>query len=199
MGFLDKNGLSYLWQKITSRYMPTKSLTTAEYNALSEEEKMVDVQYIITDDNGDGGYGGGITIEQVNEAIDAAISSIPTVEEYDTYDGWHVRKWANGYVELMKKVTISVPLSSWVNAGAGDFVYSIGIIPAQTFPFVLQKKYYENCSLMYTALWGGLVHPSGDMPSDLLNKTNTYTMLKYSKPSYNLTNSVSFYVTGLWK
>lgn len=55
MGFLDKNGLSYLWQKITSRYMPTKALTKAEYNALSEEEKMADVEYIITDDNGDGG------------------------------------------------------------------------------------------------------------------------------------------------
>lgn len=31
--------------------LPTKALTTDEYNALSEEEKMAEVQYIITDDN----------------------------------------------------------------------------------------------------------------------------------------------------
>lgn len=51
--------------------LPSKALTLAEYNALSEEEKQADVQYIITDDNDSVG---GVTMEQVNEAIDAAIT-----------------------------------------------------------------------------------------------------------------------------
>lgn len=33
--------------------LPIKALTSSEYNTLSEEEKMEDVQYIITDDNSD--------------------------------------------------------------------------------------------------------------------------------------------------
>lgn len=54
MGYLDKAGLQRLWEKTRALVgIPTKrALTLAEYNALSEEEKMADAAYIITDDNG---------------------------------------------------------------------------------------------------------------------------------------------------
>lgn len=74
MAYLDNKGLAYFWDKlktalsnkqdtfttdgtlaikddILSISLPNKAITTAEYDALSEEEKMANVQYIITDDD----------------------------------------------------------------------------------------------------------------------------------------------------
>ncbi len=61
--------------------LPTKAVTLAAYNALSEEEKQADIQYIITDDNNSAG---GVTMEQVNEAIDAAITGAVKKVYYGT-------------------------------------------------------------------------------------------------------------------
>lgn len=51
--------------------LPIKFVTKAEYNALSEEEKQAEAVYI------------------VNEPLQMPE---PSVESYDTDDGWHVRK-----------------------------------------------------------------------------------------------------------
>lgn len=54
MGFLDEAGLRHLWDRVKGLVgIPIKrSLTLEEYNALSETERMSNVVYIITDDNG---------------------------------------------------------------------------------------------------------------------------------------------------
>lgn len=58
MGYLDNAGLAHLWGKIKGYVStPTKTLTQAEYNALSEEEKQADILYAITDDGGSSGGG----------------------------------------------------------------------------------------------------------------------------------------------
>lgn len=44
-----------LQDDVLSVALPTKAVTKAQYNALSEEEKMAEVQYILTDDSSGGG------------------------------------------------------------------------------------------------------------------------------------------------
>lgn len=61
--FLDRERTAELWQAIKERSIPTKAVTSAEYNALSEHEKMADIQYIITDDNSESGGTGGASGE----------------------------------------------------------------------------------------------------------------------------------------
>ncbi|MEY8389585.1 hypothetical protein AALC17_20425 [Oscillospiraceae bacterium 38-13] len=74
MGYLDKEGLSYFWRKVRTALsgkqeqltpdeslvldggnisvkIPTRHLTRAEYNALTEEEKQTDILYIVPGDN----------------------------------------------------------------------------------------------------------------------------------------------------
>lgn len=55
--------------------LPNKALTSAEYEALSEEEKMADVQYIITDDND----------ESVGAILSQTIKILQTITE-DAYN-----------------------------------------------------------------------------------------------------------------
>lgn len=40
------------------------------------------------------------------------------IEEYDTEDGWHVRKWPDGYVEQIGHRSTTIPTSKWVEAGS---------------------------------------------------------------------------------
>lgn len=61
--FLNEARTGELWQAVKDYTIPSKSLTKSEYNALSEEEKMADVEYIITDDNFYNGSSGGISEE----------------------------------------------------------------------------------------------------------------------------------------
>lgn len=58
MGYLDNAGLAHLWGKIKGYVStPTKTLTQAEYDALTEAEKQADILYAITDDGGSAGGG----------------------------------------------------------------------------------------------------------------------------------------------
>jgi len=58
MGYLDNSGLAYLWRKVKSYVStPTRTLTQAQYNALTAEEKQADVLYAVTDDGGSSGAG----------------------------------------------------------------------------------------------------------------------------------------------
>lgn len=92
MGFLDNNGLSHFWKKIKQWTIPTKSLTKAEYNALSEEEKMADVEYIITDDNSDSttGGGGGEIYSTDETRIGTWIDGKPLYRKAIVFSGVHV-------------------------------------------------------------------------------------------------------------
>lgn len=63
MGFLDSEGLRHLWGKIKGYTIPTRSLTKAQYEALTAEEKQADVAYLITDDNE--GWSGGGSAEEI--------------------------------------------------------------------------------------------------------------------------------------
>lgn len=63
--------------------IPTKEVTEEEYNALTEEEKQANVLYLV-EKEGSGGSS-GVTMDQVNEAIDSAIGDINSI--LDTING----------------------------------------------------------------------------------------------------------------
>ena len=103
MGYLDQTGLTHFWTKIKgalnrkqdllipdetilikdggiSVKTPVKPLTQAEYDGLSEEEKQAEAVYLVDE---------------------PPWTPIPlSIQEYDTEDGWYVRKWSDGYCEL---------------------------------------------------------------------------------------------------
>lgn len=45
-------------------------------------------------------------IEKLNQILQGLLKN-PIVDEYDTSDGWHVRKYANGRAEATKTATVS--------------------------------------------------------------------------------------------
>ena len=62
---------------------PVKPLTQGEYDGLSEEEKQAEAVYLVDE---------------------PPWTPVPlSIQEYDTEDGWHVRKWSDGYVEMIYK------------------------------------------------------------------------------------------------
>lgn len=56
--------------------------------------------------------GGTVPLQPNSENLPAAVSSIPAggslvIQEYDTEDGWHVRKFSDGYMEQTLKKELS--------------------------------------------------------------------------------------------
>ena len=106
MGYLDQTGLTHFWTKIKAalnrkqdRLIPDETilikdggisvktpvtpLTKEEYDGLSEEEKQAEAVYLVDE---------------------PPWTPVPlSIQEYDTEDGWHVRKWSDGYVEMIYK------------------------------------------------------------------------------------------------
>lgn len=111
MGYLDNAGLAHLWGKVMSALagkqdaltpdesitlqdggigvaLPTKSLSRAEYDAMTETEKQAEAVYLVEE---------------------PAWTPVPlSIQEYDTEDGWHVRKYSDGYVEMIVSKQYSV-------------------------------------------------------------------------------------------
>ena len=121
MGYLDSAGLSHFWAKVKSALagkqdaltpdgtirlrdgaigvaLPAKAVSRAEYDAMTEAERQAETVYLV-----DG----------------PAWEAVPmTIQEYDTEDGWHVRKWSGGYVEMHHSSTIH---PSFENFTLGSF------------------------------------------------------------------------------
>lgn len=131
------------------------------------------------------------------ESVDISKSGV-SIDAYTTEDDWYVRKYSDGYVEMMKKIYAIVPSSSW-KAIASSLYLSKSIVVPQVFPFALVKKYYENCVLMGCDWWGGFVQSTGDKSSDSSLMSNDYSLVEYGQPSRDLSVSVGLYVAGVWK
>lgn len=71
--------------------------------------------------------------------------NINNIDEYDTEDGWHVRKWANGYIEQsIKKIYTNLNIT---NSWGGGFNSGNGFGPF-TYPISFTKLYTVNISGM---------------------------------------------------
>lgn len=139
MGYLDQTGLTYFWTKIKgalnrkqdllipdetiliknggiSVKTPVKPLTKAEYDGLSEDEKQAEAVYLVDE---------------------PPWTPIPlSIQEYDTEDGWHVRKWSDGYVEMFLETTRNV--NNWGTLVTNIRYFSFASV---NLPFPLVKRY----------------------------------------------------------
>lgn len=114
MGYLDENGLRYLWSKVTGRSLPIRAVSKADYEALPEEEKNADVVYIVPDGGGPGGDGGaGGNIPAGGIIIwSGAADAVP--------EGWALCDGTNGTPDLRDRFVLGAGSKYGVGAKGGE-------------------------------------------------------------------------------
>lgn len=119
MGYLDENGLRYLWSKVTGRSLPIRAVSKADYEALPEEEKNADVVYIVPDGGGPGGDGGsGGNIPAGGIIIwSGAADAVP--------DGWALCDGTNGTPDLRDRFVLGAGGSRAVGATGGEETHKL--------------------------------------------------------------------------
>lgn len=197
MGYLDNAGLSRVWGRVRSALagkqdkltpdesitleggsigvaLPTKALTRAEYDALTEEEKQAEAVYLVDE---------------------PPWTAVPlSIQEYDTEDGWHVRKWSSGYVEMtLTKEIVSFSFVHW-----GEGINTATVFPSPLpLPVPLVKKYSETAGFI------GGANGVGWLVANLKTSANMLThCMEYmtARPGNNPgPATVSVTVTGRWK
>lgn len=152
----------------------------------------------------------GFTSRPVNMAVlycIKAVSSIPvygpSLEEYDTEDGWHVRKWSDGYVEMMYSEIKDFDYSRLITGTnyVGKRTAS-AVVDRLDYPIPLVQLYSIAPSI--AGLGNGIMLTDyggvDNIPNRLL-KSPTYglgTQATYSMP-YNQPMLFTLCVTGRWK
>ena len=195
MGFLDKDGLTHFWGKVLdaltgkqdnlepdesitldgnniSVSLPTKSVTQAEYNALNDEQKQADILYVVDEP----------------PWIPAPLS----IQEYDTEDGWHVRKWSDGYVELFTRFLWTGGFSGTT----GGFIHASST--TFTYPIPLTELYALNAYVGSGRTGGAIWIATGPISiNDRLVKTPVF----YAIATDNNSTGFEVYITakGRWK
>lgn len=189
-------------------------LSQAEFDALPNAQKSNGL-YVIPGEGGGSGGGvtsfngrsgavmpqagdytaadiGAATIDQVNTAIQNSLT------EY-TSDGWYVRKYASGYIEMLKNLTVTAESSAWATWGTGLF-YIDHICPRQNLPVALVNKYFESCELLNNSGWGAFTLRSGNDSSSILKSTtHSYMAVRGTKPTVNAIHTYGLFVAGTWK
>lgn len=158
--------------------VPVKPLTQAEYDALPEEEKQAEAVYLVDEP--------------------PWTPALLSIQEYDTEDGWHVRKWSTGYVEMSLRSGVTSVTST---AGNGCPFPKLSKI---AFPVPLVQKYSEtatacdtNCGAMVQV--AALSYPE-ETPTEesALAKTGNYWVVA-GRTFDSLLMDASVIVTGRWK
>lgn len=113
------------------------------------------------------------------------------IQEYDTEDGWHVRKWSDGYVEMIYKGTNP-------SKGSYEAPYTYYTIHNQiSLPIVLVERYSENLSLLDSSNTYNpkvpMVYTAGD--NEKTSSWGVFIMVKATGVAMNY----SLVVTGRWK
>ena len=185
MGYLDQTGLTHFWTKIKAALnrkqdrlipdetvlikdggisvkTPVKPLTKAAYDGLSKEEKQAEAVYLVDE---------------------PPWTPIPlSIQEYDTEDGWHVRKWSDGYCELSCIYEHNV--TSWTQGAAIWFTNAFVL----NTPLPLISSYSVSVAPIRLK-WVWLM--TGDIDRSFVFVSNI--------PRDNGIYKVSIYITGRWK
>lgn len=144
--------------------LPTKSVTKAEYEALTEEQKQAEAVYLVDE---------------------PPWTPVPlSIQEYDTDDGWHVRKWSSGYVSLELVFTISPQDNGPLMTGLQR-----GIFPIPEPPLPLLTQYSNQISIISHA-GANIVWVANDTNGEM------FSIVGNSLPS---AVTFSYVVTGRWK
>lgn len=143
MGYLDTGGLSHFWGTVKAALLgkqdkltpdetiamqgggigvktPVKPVTRAEYDALAGEEKQANIVYLVEE---------------------PPWTPVPlSIQEYDTEGGWHVRKWSDGYAEMI--ITFNSTTTYAADFITGITRSTINAIPEP--PLELLETYKDN-------------------------------------------------------
>lgn len=158
-------------------------ITTSEYEALSESDRENKL-YLVTD-------------------ADATKPLVGlSVTDYDTEDGWHVRKWSDGYIEArMRKVFTGVKFA--VHANAPSNILTNHDVTNCTCPpppseFIGLESYTPS---LLGPGWGLWISNGSDITTDPLFSRGFELILwsPYVKTTSVLNIPVSITVTGRWK
>lgn len=153
-----------------SKGIPTKYLTKQQFADLSEEEKMADVLYIVDEP--------------------PWTPTTISIQEYDT-GSWHVRKYSDGYVEMVYEITTSSL------TGYNSYAH---LIDPNSIAYPVQL--IRRCSISSSIFGRGkvAVFPQlGDDPTPLTYIPN----LNIAAAQENLSNfngfTIDVMITGRWK
>ncbi len=153
---------------------PVKPLTKAAYDGLSEEEKQAEAVYLVDE---------------------PPWTPVPlSIQEYDTEDGWHVRRWSDGYVEMILETTTNP--SNWLLLTTNiryDTLTSINL------PFSLVKRYKTDANAFDNSNGYQSVAVFQKLNSNhLLSSTGDFWMLAFTNaPPKSV--GVIIEITGRWK
>lgn len=125
-----------------------------------------------------------------------------TIEEYDTITSgcdWHVRKWSNGYCELLGKQLLSniSIINSWGSTG----LFITDAIDGPEFPVVLTEKYTEITQPDSSHFSNGIatfILTNGSNTPDSLSKGRLFHLLRHTS-SESKTVRIFWQITGQWK
>lgn len=153
---------------------PVKGAGQAEYDALPEEQKQADVLYIVDEP--------------------PFVPSVLSVQEFDTEDGWHVRKWSSGHVEMILNKVYTVPASSWSQAGSLSSVPRL--FAANAYPVKLMEVYSEApvCFSDGWTIWAVM-----ESNKNRLEQTQTARPVAINVPNVALEVLYTTTITGRWK
>lgn len=160
--------------------------TQSEYNKLTTEQKRG--AYMITGTN---------TTPELMYDGKAAM-----VEEYDK-DGWHVRKWSSGYVEMLAHKLFQCPNTSFQPIATGEALHmASGVVTPIPYPIQLTKKYIEIAVSEPdgTLPLAGWAVPRGVTGQISLTQTMEYSYYRVKSVSQGTVDMwIGYFITGRWK
>lgn len=136
-------------------------------------------------------------------AMSLTSNGVPiSIEEYDTDDGWHVRKWSSGYVEMC--ITKFYPIQQNTLTSSGGLYVAAGIYPHIPFPLPLVERYCEvaTCQPFYEKYLAGYCAPRGIPDQYSLTQTMEYSMYRTAPFPDNADDwiaGINIVVNGRWK
>ena len=182
--------VGYLWlTNITDAGAnpPYKYFVTGEIQAASEEED-TDIGYPNTYDIW---IQSGKLIEQYDES-DAPPAEEPLTVEEVVSNGWRIRKYSDGYVEMF--------LSMVFNTGIDTKVADRLFVSSATFddPFPIKLTALYNCSV--TIGGNGITcFPMCALSDDPLTRTIKWRAMTYANGATTPSVTRRYHVTGRWK
>ncbi len=152
--------------------LPVEVLSADEYAALPEEEKRSETLY------------------GVPEPPWTPLPETLSIQDYETEDGWHVRKWSDGYLEMSCRETVNIA----VNNALGNmwFYKNSGI--DKPYPIIPTAVYSSNVGIIgvTTVALAGIY-----WSKTTENRPDSIYLLATDKGVHSYT--IGAHITGRWK
>lgn len=110
-------------------------------------------------------------------------TSLPMIEEYDTENGWHVRKWPGGYVEMFYSSDITVEYEDWASASSDIGWAADNIFPSVKYPEVLEYLYNMQYSVTTSGHGYGAFIAQSKNVADMRKAFPACALWRFTRPA----------------